>query len=57
MLILTRKDGEKLAIGDDVTVTVVAVNGTQVKLGISAPKSIPVHREEVWERLIRSPES
>lgn len=51
MLILTRCVGETLMIGDEVTVTVVGVNGHQVKLGINAPKDVAVHREEVYERL------
>jgi carbon storage regulator len=51
MLILTRRPQESLVIGPDVTVTVLAVCGTQVRLGINAPKSIAVHREEVYERI------
>ncbi|HHT49387.1 MAG TPA: carbon storage regulator CsrA [Firmicutes bacterium] len=48
MLVLTRKTNESIIIGDDVKVTVVEVKGEQVKLGISAPKRVPVHREEVY---------
>ncbi|HHW12621.1 MAG TPA: carbon storage regulator CsrA [Firmicutes bacterium] len=48
MLVLTRKINESIIIGDDVKVTVVEIKGEQVKLGISAPKRIPVHREEVY---------
>ena len=51
MLILTRRMGETLMIGADVTVTIVGVNGNQVKLGINAPREIEVHREEVYERV------
>ncbi len=51
MLILTRRVGETLMIGDNVTVTVLAVKGTQVRVGINAPRSIAVHREEVYERI------
>jgi carbon storage regulator len=53
MLILTRRVGETLMIGNDVTVTVVGVQGTQVRLGIGAPKDLAVHREEVYERVKR----
>lgn len=52
MLVVTRRLGEKLAIGDDITVTLVAIHGHQVRLGISAPKDIPVHREEVQQRIL-----
>lgn len=51
MLILTRKPGETLMIGDNVTVTVLGVSGTQVRIGIEAPKTVSVHREEVYERI------
>lgn len=51
MLILTRRTGETLMIGDDVTLTVLGVKGNQVRLGINAPKSVPVHREEIYERI------
>jgi len=53
MLILTRRVGEALKIGDEVSVTVLRVKGDQVRLGIEAPKSIAVHREELAERLER----
>jgi carbon storage regulator len=52
MLILTRKLGESLRIGDNVTITVLGVNGNQVRLGIDAPKSVEVHREEVFLRIV-----
>lgn len=51
MLILTRRTGETLMIGDNVTVTVLGVNGRQVRLGIEAPKSTEVHRQEIYEKI------
>jgi carbon storage regulator len=51
MLILTRRVGESLKIGEDVTVTVLGVKGNQVRVGIAAPKSVAVHREEIFERI------
>ena len=56
MLILTRRIGETLNIGDDVQVTVLGVKGNQVRLGINAPKDVPVHREEIYERIKREKE-
>jgi carbon storage regulator len=53
MLILTRRVGETLMIGDDVTVTVLGIKGNQVRLGINAPKGVPVHREEVYARIVQ----
>jgi carbon storage regulator len=53
MLILTRRVGETVKIGDNITVTVLAVKGLQVRIGIDAPKDVPVHREEIAERIKR----
>jgi carbon storage regulator len=51
MLILTRRVGESLMIGNEITVTVLAVKGSQVRIGITAPKEVAVHREEIYERV------
>ncbi len=53
MLILTRKIGEKLMIGDDVTVTVLGVKGAQVRIGINAPRDVQVNREEIYQRILK----
>lgn len=54
MLILTRRVGENLNIGDDVVVTVLGVKGNQVRLGVLAPRDMPVHREEIYQRIQRN---
>ena len=51
MLILTRKSGESLMIGEDISVTVLGVKGNQVRIGINAPKVISVHREEIFDKI------
>ena len=51
MLILTRRVGESLMIGDDVTITVLGVKGNQVRIGVKAPKEVAVHREEILDRI------
>ena len=51
MLILTRRVGETLMVGDDVTVTVLGVKGNQVRIGVNAPKDVAVHREEIYQRI------
>jgi carbon storage regulator len=48
VLIITRKPGEKIMLGDDVTVEVIEVSGSSVRIGIAAPRSLPVYREEIW---------
>lgn len=56
MLILTRKPGQAIIVGDDVTITVLGVKGNQVRIGVNAPKQVPVHREEVYERIKKEKE-
>lgn len=51
MLILTRRIGEAIIIGDDITMTVLGVKGNQVRLGTDAPKNVPVNRQEIWQRI------
>ena len=51
MLILTRKVGESVLIGDDISISVLSVRGNQVKLGVQAPKEVSVHREEIYQRI------
>jgi carbon storage regulator len=56
MLILTRRVGETVMIGNEVTVTVLGVKGNQVRIGVNAPKDVAVHREEIYERIKREGE-
>jgi len=56
MLILTRRVGETLMVGDEVTVTVLGVKGNQVRIGVNAPKDVSVHREEIYQRIQREKE-
>lgn len=51
MLILTRRVGESLMVGDEVTITVLGVKGNQVRIGVNAPKEVSVHREEIYQRI------
>ncbi len=53
MLILTRRVGETLMVGDEVTVTVLGVKGNQVRIGVNVPKEVAVHREEIYQRIQR----
>ena len=53
MLLLTRKVGETIRIGDDVSVTILGIQGGQIRLGINAPLEVPVHREEIYQRILR----
>jgi len=51
LLILTRKTGERVRIGEDIVITVFGINGNQVRLGVDAPREIEVHREEIYQRI------
>ncbi len=57
MLILTRRVGESVMIGDEVTITVLGVKGNQVRVGVNAPREIAVHREEIYQRIKREKEA
>ncbi len=56
MLVLTRKVGESLIIADDIKITICAVNNTQIRVGIQAPKDVEIHREEIYERIKKAKE-
>jgi carbon storage regulator len=51
MLVLSRRQGETIVVGDNITVTILAVNGDRVKIGVVAPAEVPVHREEIYQRI------
>ena len=57
MLVLSRRQGESIVIGDNITVTIMAVAGGRVKIGVSAPAEVPVHRDEVYQRIENCPPS
>lgn len=57
MLILTRRIGEIIRIGNDITIAVLGIKGNQVRIGIEAPKNVPVHREEIYERIKKEREA
>ena len=57
MLILTRRTGETLMIGDDVKITILKVSGNQIRIGVEAPKDVSVHREEVYQRVLQDKQS
>lgn len=57
MLILTRRVGETVMVGDDVTITVLGVKGNQVRIGVNAPKHVSVHREEIYQRIKKEQEA
>jgi carbon storage regulator len=52
MLILTRKLGESIAIGDQIKVTLIEIQGKHVKIGVNAPKDVPIHRQDIYERIV-----
>lgn len=53
MLILTRKAGQKIRVGDDVEISILDIKGRQVRIGITAPEGLPVHREEIFQRILQ----
>ena len=57
MLLLTRRPGEKIIINDNITVTVLSVKGNQIRIGIDAPRDVKVHRQEIYERILKEREA
>lgn len=53
MLVLSRKQGESIKIDDNITVTVVSIVGDKVRIGIDAPKDVPIHRQEIWDQIVK----
>jgi carbon storage regulator len=57
MLVMTRRSGEKIMIGSNITLTILGVQGNQVRIGVDAPREVPVHREEIYQRIRQEQEA